>query len=613
MLKSLTQKNWGRVSGTRGFSHSVLRTLPQGGRRLRQGIHAEIWWRSGYNFNIRASGARYNECALMLDQAGLFSAVTSAFIIQVQSQLQSDPNEETAALLRVLIYKIDNTTFGGDAPTLPQWAGPPQAIVHVQCLQYASLAASLLAAFLAVLGKQWLARYDAIDLRGSAIERSQDRQRKLNGINHWFFHHVIESLPLMLQAALLLLACALSKYLWEINTTVAAVVVGVTSIGVLFYLFIVVVGTASVNCPYQTPVATLIRYSCRSAYSLFLRHSWVPRAFARWRDDFRPTTSSITWFDLTLPFPLLIALAVDIFNIVQLPFRMVKFALRWLGSSSVPDQFPDNGITKLDFHCASWILQTSSDITIKQLALKFLKEILLPSRLNSSINSALFVESFNVFINCFFLGHPDQIPIANGLEELAETSAMCVLLTYPSVSATEATPAVIRDVDHRYEKIFPDNRHWSLQSSPASVNALQGVLGGGWIGGDVDWRSYNPPMDELTTFSRTLGRLAQFKYRTRYPSIANWLIQFAIRFLSQKPLPPTSVVVDCLMLIATDLKCNIPDANNVEPDPRSMEWDARREVREANYKEAVERCVRVSTMITFANLPSGRGANRFSL
>ncbi|KAF9780438.1 hypothetical protein BJ322DRAFT_981223, partial [Thelephora terrestris] len=87
--------------------------------------------------------------------AGLFSAVTSAFIIQVDSKLQPDPSDETAALLRVLIYKIDNTTFGDDVPTLPQWNGPPNVMVHVQAILFASLAASLLAALLAVLGKQW--------------------------------------------------------------------------------------------------------------------------------------------------------------------------------------------------------------------------------------------------------------------------------------------------------------------------------------------------------------------------------------------------------------------------------------------------------------------------
>ena len=89
-----------------------------------------------------------------MSQAGLFSAVASAFIIDVNSRLQPDPNDQTAALLRVLIYKIDNTTFGNDVPALPQWTGPPRMIVDVQAILFASLAASLLSAFLAMLGKQ---------------------------------------------------------------------------------------------------------------------------------------------------------------------------------------------------------------------------------------------------------------------------------------------------------------------------------------------------------------------------------------------------------------------------------------------------------------------------
>lgn len=97
----------------------------------------------------------------------MFSAVTSAFIIQVDSQLQPDSGEETAALLCVLIYKIDNTTFGDDIPTLPRWTGPPDAIVQVQAILFASLVASLFAALLAMLGKQWLNAYDSSDRRPS--------------------------------------------------------------------------------------------------------------------------------------------------------------------------------------------------------------------------------------------------------------------------------------------------------------------------------------------------------------------------------------------------------------------------------------------------------------
>ena len=74
-----------------------------------------------------------------------------------------------------MLYKMDNTTFGGDIPSLPQWTGAPRTMVHVQAMLYVSLAASLFSAFLAMLGKQWLNRYASTDMRGTGIERSRDR------------------------------------------------------------------------------------------------------------------------------------------------------------------------------------------------------------------------------------------------------------------------------------------------------------------------------------------------------------------------------------------------------------------------------------------------------
>ena len=133
-------------------------------------------------------GSRSGAPVLIWITGGLFSAVTSTFIIEVNSELQKDPNDGTAALLRVLLYKMDNTTFGGDVPTVPLWPGPPRTIVQVQAILYASLAASLLSALLAMLGKQWLNRYVSTDMRGTAIDRSHNRQRKLNGIIGWYFH-----------------------------------------------------------------------------------------------------------------------------------------------------------------------------------------------------------------------------------------------------------------------------------------------------------------------------------------------------------------------------------------------------------------------------------------
>jgi len=113
---------------------------------------------------------------------------------------------------------------------------------------------SLLAAFVAMLGKQWLNRY-LRHTSGSMIERCGDRQRKFDGLEKWSFHLFIESLPIMLQIALLLLMSGLSRHMWSVNASVARVVTSFTTLGVLFYIGIVVAGTSSYECPFQTPTS----------------------------------------------------------------------------------------------------------------------------------------------------------------------------------------------------------------------------------------------------------------------------------------------------------------------------------------------------------------------
>ena len=136
--------------------------------------------------------------------------------------------------------------------------GSPREAVIVTGLMYASLVISLLAAFIAMLGKQRLNRY----LRhagGSVIERYGDRQRKCDGLEKWPFRAFVESLPVMLQIALLLLACGLCRHMWSINASVASALITLTVLGVLFYLLIVIAGTSSYECPFQTPASTTLR------------------------------------------------------------------------------------------------------------------------------------------------------------------------------------------------------------------------------------------------------------------------------------------------------------------------------------------------------------------
>ena len=519
-----------------------------------------------------------------MPQAGLFSATASAFIIQVSSQLQPDPNNETAALLRVLIYKIDNTTFGNDVPALPQWTGPPRMIVDVQAILFASLAASLLSAFLAMLGKQWLNRYASVDVRGSAIERSQNRQRKLDGIVHWYFDYVLESLPLMLQAGLLLLACALSRYLWDTNTTVGSVVIGITSFGVLFFLSIVAAGVASASCPYQTPAANILRhipYIFGMFYSVvFPRieasvcYYWLKGILFVCKE--RESLKVIILSFLTIVFlPLL--LVMDIISIVLIIFRdLVEYV-----ESYSPES--EQQTVVLDLHSITWVLQTSLDGPIRLSALDYLATLTLPD-----VDPTLAAGCFDVLVGCFKTTNGSAV-ITQGSEKLAAASALCCLSALSHLALAQVTshatnmdptPRDLEGIRQRYSKTFQPETNFDGFPFSHTLSVIHRVFYPTLIGRmefpddacqmtlytwsaervqRVRWEDYTPSSDEHIVVAHALAKLAGFEsWRRNGEKVPRWLLGFALHFLSQHPSPPTSVVVSCLSIIAIDLGCCVP-------------------------------------------------------
>ena len=527
--------------------------------------------------------------------------MTSAFIIQVQPQLQSDPNEETAALLRVLIHKIDNTTFGNDVPALPQWSGPPHTVIHVQAILYASLAASLFSAFLAMLGKQWLNRYASIDVRGTAIDRSQNRQRKLDGIVTWYFDYVMESLPLMLQFALLLLGCALSRYLWEINTTVASVVLGVTSFGVASYGFFVVAGAASSSCPYQTPGTHILRHILRhvsplalnalrltysytlSAFRTAASHSVIIGVFTMWYREIKKPRWSIEYVATLTLIPLLWFLSpisdvcqlalVAIRALVDNAFRVRGWSHRVCGWFRRVCRWAPQTAT-LDLRCILWMLQTSLDKTIHLPTLGLLATMMTPV----SPDPALLSTCFNILAGCVSsIG--GKVAILQGAEELAAVSSLCYLRTLCHLTTADPASSVLKDVRQWYTKAFPIETdfkglplyhrfciiHNIFYSSRKPVKK-QNQFGHYYAYIQrlkIQWRDYQPSSTEHIV----LMQLARFEYQRKQPQKApRWILRYAFHLLSRDPLPPTSVVADCLSIIAMDLGCAVSTTTN--PDKR---------------------------------------------
>ena len=90
---------------------------------------------------------------------------------------------------------------------------------------------------------------------------------------------------------------------------------------------------------------------------------------------------------------------------------------------------------------------------------------------------------------------------------------------------------------------------------------------------DLAWTCYDPPSDKLVPLANALEQVAQFEYQSMEHGnrkVPRWLLRFALRFLSQDPLPPTSVVINCLTIIATDLGCNLSDISSMASDEKCV-------------------------------------------
>jgi Family of unknown function (DUF6535) len=178
----------------------------------------------------------------------------------MQSRLNPNASDTTNSLLKILINKIDNSTFPAGEASLPTWNGPSSTTIWIQTLAYTSFSMSLLAAFGAVLGKQWLGHFKtSLFGRGSLHERCQRRQQKLNGLKAWHFSTIIATLPIFLQLSLFFFGIALAAQIWIQQHTVASVIMATTAFGFIFYFFTVVSSLRSPDCPFQTPVSTMLQ------------------------------------------------------------------------------------------------------------------------------------------------------------------------------------------------------------------------------------------------------------------------------------------------------------------------------------------------------------------
>ncbi|KAG9006517.1 hypothetical protein FRB93_008645 [Tulasnella sp. JGI-2019a] len=225
--------------------------------------------------------------------AGLFSGVNSTALFYSTGGLSANPVDETNALLRLLVTQSSNGTLAGSGVSKFVL---DTAAVRMNAFFAASLVTSLLAAFGAVVGKQWLIHYSQTGQVGELEKQCRKRQKKFAGAQRWHLQTVVELLPTLLQISLLAFFVGLADFFWSLNTIIAMVVMSLSGFAFLIYAFTTVAAVIDTKCPFQSHTTHRIRrtlYYIHHYYTTRLRTSRPKRPVIADRDRIRAEAADL--------------------------------------------------------------------------------------------------------------------------------------------------------------------------------------------------------------------------------------------------------------------------------------------------------------------------------
>ena len=182
-------------------------------------------------------------------QAALFSAIVTTFLLTALGNLQPNYQQQSALLLYQLLNGRDPSLASLSDPTAP--FKPSGSAIAVNCLWFASLSMSLGASFGAMNCKQWQSEYNSGTDPAVDLLRACRRQVHFKTFQKWNIH-ATALLPPLLQLSVLFFFTGAVIYLWQVDTTVAAVY---ASLGIMFsvtYLVFLPVLTKTPFRPYST-------------------------------------------------------------------------------------------------------------------------------------------------------------------------------------------------------------------------------------------------------------------------------------------------------------------------------------------------------------------------
>jgi len=199
-------------------------------------------------------------------QAALFAGFISAFLIELLGRLEPDPMD---IIQEVLIHQTQMMRNSSLGPYVPPVFSPPEHIVIVNALFYASLGVMLLAAFIAMLIKGWVREFDrGLGAMSLPEQRAKTREFRYLGMKRWKLPEMVGILPLLIQISLFLFSIGLVLFLFHISTPSFGVTMAIFGIGVLYYIVTKSISVFVTSSPFRSPLSRTCARVYRNAHLL---------------------------------------------------------------------------------------------------------------------------------------------------------------------------------------------------------------------------------------------------------------------------------------------------------------------------------------------------------
>jgi len=147
---------------------------------------------------------------------------------------------------------------------------PPEYIVVVNALFYASLGVNLLVAFFAILIRAWVQEFDrGLQAMSNPEQRAKTREFRYLGMERWKLPEAIVLLPLLILLSLTLLCVGLLLLLFHTSKPSFLIITVIFGVGIFYYATTTNLAAFATSSPFRSPLSRVLHVAYRNWHTNF--------------------------------------------------------------------------------------------------------------------------------------------------------------------------------------------------------------------------------------------------------------------------------------------------------------------------------------------------------